>query len=129
MPWQFAPRLHRLPSLLTWYTLQSFIAPANPLDSDRSKVVPSCTALPLSGAPDDQHVQPPRCKEGDTIAVITCIEQQVSFNYNILQSHRQSFQHLNDAVGQLQTDMGGVVAFMKRMCDDLRLGQFLHRAM
>ncbi|KAL1582046.1 hypothetical protein WHR41_09295 [Cladosporium halotolerans] len=80
-------------------------------------------------APDDQHAQPPRYKEADMVAAIARLEQQVSFNYNIIQGHRQEFRHINETVGRLQRDIEVVVAFMKRMRDDLRLGWFLPRAM
>jgi hypothetical protein len=79
--------------------------------------------------PNDQHAQPPRYEEADMVAAITRLEQQVSFNYNIIQGHRQEFRHSNETVSRLQRDIEGVVAFVKRMRDDLRLGWFLPRAM
>lgn len=81
------------------------------------------------GTPNDQHFQPPRYEEADMVAAITRLGQQVSFVYNIIQSQRQEFKHINETVGGLQRDMEGAVAFMKCMRDDLRLGRFFHRAM
>lgn len=60
------------------------------------------------------------------VAAITRLEQQVSFDCNIIQGQRQEFQHINETVGRLQRDMEGVVAFMRRMRDDL-LGRFPER--
>jgi uncharacterized coiled-coil protein SlyX len=80
------------------------------------------------GAPEHQHGPPLRQSEPDLVQGFTRLEQQVAFNYNMIQGHHQDVARITEAVGRLQHEMRTVIGFMDEMRNDLRSGRFPPRA-
>lgn len=81
------------------------------------------------GAPEHQHGPPLRQSEPDLVQGFTRLEQQVAFNYNMIQGHHQDVARISEAVARLQHEMRTVIGFMDEMRNDLRSGRFPPRAM
>jgi len=80
------------------------------------------------GAPEHQHGPPLRQSEPDLVQGFTRLEQQVAFNYNMIQGHHQDVARISEAVARLQHEMRTVIGFMDEMRNDLRSGRFPPRA-
>jgi len=80
------------------------------------------------GAPEHQHGPPLRQSEPDLVQGFTRLEQQVAFNYNMIQGHHQDVARISEAVARLQHEMRNVIGFMDEMRNDLRSGRFPPRA-
>jgi uncharacterized coiled-coil protein SlyX len=81
------------------------------------------------GAPEHQHGPPLRQSEPDLVQGFTRLEQQVAFNYNMIQGHHQDVARISEAVARLQHEMRTVIGFMDEMRNELRSGRFPPRSM
>ncbi|KAM0714874.1 hypothetical protein Q7P37_009338 [Cladosporium fusiforme] len=74
------------------------------------------------GAPEHQHgAQPYRPPpEVELNHVLTRLEQQVSFNYNMIQGHHQDIARVTDTVARMQHEMVQVIGVMEDMRNELR---------
>nr|OQO25697.1 hypothetical protein B0A51_07259 [Rachicladosporium sp. CCFEE 5018] len=57
------------------------------------------------------------------ISVLTRLEQQVAFNYNMIQGHHQELTRMSEVVTRLQHDMGAVIRLAEEMRADVQRGQ------
>lgn len=74
------------------------------------------------GAPEHHHGQathrPPA--EIDLAQGLMRLEQQVSFNYNMIQGHHQDIARISDTVARMQHEMVSVISVMEEMRSELR---------
>lgn len=76
-------------------------------------------------APEHQHSQSFRpLAEPELGHVITRLEQQVSFNYSMIQGHHGDIQRVSEHVGRLQLEMGQVIGVIEDMRKDILSGRF-----
>lgn len=83
------------------------------------------------GAPEHQHgAQPFRPPpEVELNHVLTRLEQQVSFNYNMIQGHHQDIARVTDTVARMQHEMVQVIGVMEDMRNELRARPIAPKAM
>jgi hypothetical protein len=78
------------------------------------------------GAPAGQHPQgfpPPTARDPDLNHAILRLEQQVSFNYNMIQNHDQQLQRVNDHVLRLQHEIGQIVGVVEEFRKEVITGR------
>lgn len=79
------------------------------------------------GAPEHQPSQsfrPPAAAETELGNIITRLEQQVAFNYSMIQGHHQDMQRVTESVGRLQQEMGSVISVIEKIREDITTGRF-----
>ena len=72
------------------------------------------------GAPEQQHVQAyrrPAEVDGESFARL---EQQVAYNYHMIQGQHADIGRLNEVVAQMQREMAMVLQVMEQVRNDLR---------
>jgi hypothetical protein len=77
------------------------------------------------GAPAAQHPQgfPPTTRDSDLSHALVRLEQQVAFNYNMIQNHDQQLQRVNDHVLRLQHEVGQIVGVVEEFRKDIVTGR------